>query len=123
MTERGERGKKKDEAKNPAFSGQGAGKPEKDRGRGLSEYSEFRSPDDGAACDRLGPITAAALLGSFFSLPKKNEHFVSPRTQCGVQTGVAGGIPLPGISGYRVGARNDSTTVSMSKSPCMSPRT
>ena len=29
------------------------------------------APDAGAACDRLGPITAAALLGSFFSLLRR----------------------------------------------------
>ena len=54
--------REKDEQWKPAFIGQGTGKPEEDSGRGLFERSEFRSPDDGAACDQLGPITVAALL-------------------------------------------------------------
>ena len=66
--------REKDEQWKPAFIGQGTGKPEEDSRRGLFERSEFRSPDDGVACDRLGPITAAALLGSFFSLLRRMNN-------------------------------------------------
>ena len=63
MAERDGRGEKIEESQNPAFIGQGAGKPEMDRGRGVSEpVASSAAPDDGAACDQLGPITAAALL-------------------------------------------------------------
>ena len=68
------RTREKDEQWKPAFIGQGTGKPEEDSRRGLFERSEFRSPDDGVACDRLGPITAAALLGSFFSLLRRMNN-------------------------------------------------
>ena len=53
------------------------------------------APDDGAARDRLGPITAAALLGSFFSLLRRMNvpyHYVRF---------------LAGIPGSRVEARDD----------------
>ena len=63
MAERDGRGEKIEESQNPAFIGQGAVKPEMDRGRGVSEpVASSAAPDDGAACDQLGPITAAALL-------------------------------------------------------------
>ena len=89
--------REKDEQWKPAFIGQGTGKPEEDSRRGLFERSEFRSPDDGVACDRLGPITAAALLGSFFSLLRRmniSRHYTRV------------------FPGYRVVARYDCLFVS-----------
>ena len=65
---------------NPAFIGQGEGKSEEGTGRGVSELTaSSTAPDDGTARDRLGPITAAALLGSFFSLLRRmnvSYHYV-----------------------------------------------
>ena len=81
---------------NPAFIGQEEGKPEEGTGRGVSELTaSSAAPDDGAARNRLGPITAAALLGSFFSLLRRMNvpyHYVRF---------------LAGIPGSRVGVRDD----------------
>ena len=50
---------------------------EEGTGLGLSEpTASSAAPDDGAARDRLGPITAAALLGSFFSLLRRMNNYV-----------------------------------------------
>ena len=69
---------------------------EEGTGLGLSEpTASSAAPDDGAARDRLGPITAAALLGSFFSLLRRMNvslHYVRF---------------LAGIPGSRVEARDD----------------
>ena len=57
-----------------------------DRGRGVSEpVASSAAPDDGAACDQLGPITVAALLlchpaldAGSSSCPKRNNNSDSP---------------------------------------------
>ena len=102
------RTREKDEQWKPAFIGQGTGKPEEDSGRGLFERSEFRSPDDGVACDRLGPITAAALLlchpaldAGSSSCPKRNNN----------------GDSLPDISGSRVKVQLTKAGISGSRTP------
>ena len=56
----------------PAFIGLPGAREKTEIGRGLFERSEFRSPPDGDRSDKpKGPITAAVLLGSFFSLLRK----------------------------------------------------
>ena len=66
---------------------------EEGTGLGLSEpTASSAAPDDGAARDRLGPITAAALLGSFFSLLRRMNNYVRS---------------LAGIPGSRITARDD----------------
>ena len=56
----------------PPLSGGEVARKTEEKGRGLFERSEFRSPPDGDRSDKpKGPITAAVLLGSFFSLLRK----------------------------------------------------
>ena len=47
----------------------------RERGEDCLSPASSAAPDGGAACDRLGPITAAALLGSFFSLLRRMNEY------------------------------------------------
>ena len=62
----------KEEPPIPPLSGGEDARETEGKGRGLFERSEFRSPPDGDRSEKpKGPITAAVLLGSFFSLLRK----------------------------------------------------
>ena len=64
--------KQKQQSPIPPLSGGEVARKTEGKGRGLFERSEFRSPPDGDRSDKpKGPITAAVLLGSFFSLLRK----------------------------------------------------
>ena len=52
---------------NPPLSGRERANQRRIEGEDCLSAASFAAPDDGAARNRLGPITAAALLGSFFS--------------------------------------------------------
>ena len=72
IKQRGLEYKQKQQSPIPPLSGGEVARKTEGKGRGLFERSEFRSPPDGDRSDKpKGPITAAALLGSFFSLLRR----------------------------------------------------
>ena len=99
-------GRKRRVAKIPPLSGRERASRRRNEGEDCLSVASSAAPDDGAACDRLGPITAAALLGSFFSLLRRMNISCHPARDAGSRKVNLTGN-LVGVTRCRIQVRHD----------------